>query len=217
MTQPFLNIIIASATVFVGVGALASLATKLYSDFQASQRYAKHTSEWRHQAERLEKIGLTDGPKYISPTSPSDVARNQVIFRLNEVKLLNHEVKTSAKTAKISSNLLTVGQYVVGGVLASSFVQEALTPKLVGALGVLVLVASLVKQQFHPDLTAADSGRKALQFKALIRTSEDQLVTLDAKIAAGENHTDALITLLNRITETLNEIETSLTTDAKNQ
>lgn len=41
-----------------------------------------------------------------------------------------------------------MSQYIIGGVLASSFVQGLLNPPWVGVLGVLVLVASLFKQQF---------------------------------------------------------------------
>jgi hypothetical protein len=92
-------------------------------------------------------------------------------------------------------------------VLASSFVQASLSSKWVGALGILVLIASLFKQQFHPELNAESSRRKASRTQALIRASEDQLAILDAKIATGQDHTDAMIALMTQITQTLTEIE----------
>jgi hypothetical protein len=86
-------------------------------------------------------------------------------------------------------------------------VQESLSSKSVGLLGVLVLVSSLLKQQFHPELNAENARKKASQLQALVRTSEDQLTILDAKIASGQDHSDAMIALLTQITQRLNEIE----------
>jgi hypothetical protein len=151
-------------------------------------------------------IALDSAPVIVKKT-PAQATRNQAIFRLNEAKQVMTSQEGVAKAAKISNNLLIVGQYIIGGVLASSFVQESLTPKWVGSLGVLVLIASLVKQQFHPDLNAGDARKKASQLKALIRTSEDQLAILNAKMASGEDHSDAIIALLTQITQKLNEIE----------
>jgi hypothetical protein len=148
-----------------------------------------------------------DSAPVIAKKTAAQVARDQILVRLNEVTLAVRAQEGTAKAARISNILLTVGQYVIGGVLASSFVQESLSPKWVGLLGVLVLIASLVKQQFHPELNAEDARKKASQLKALIRTSEDQLAILDAKMASGKDHSDALIALLTQITRRLNEIE----------
>jgi hypothetical protein len=142
-----------------------------------------------------------------SSRSPSQVARERAAERIAEAKLAMTSNRSSERFAHISSVLLTVGQYIIGGVLASSFVQESLSPKSVGFLGVLVLIASLVKQQFHPELNAENARRNVSQLRALIRTSEDQLTILDAKIASGQDHTDAMIDLMTKITQRLNEIE----------
>jgi hypothetical protein len=159
------------------------------------------------QKEPVARIRTADTVSKYESRSPSQVARNQTAMRLYEAKEAMEEQKASAKAAKISSNLLTIGQYIIGGVLASSFVQEALSAKWVGVLGVLVLIASLVKQQFHPEINAAEALKKAAQLKALIRLSEDQFTILDAKIASGQDQTDAMIALLAQITQKLNEIE----------
>jgi hypothetical protein len=142
-----------------------------------------------------------------SAPAPLRLARKQTLVRLNEVKQALVNQKGSARIAKISSNLLNGGQYVIGGLLASSFVQESLSPRSVGVLGVLVLIASLFKQQFHPELNAEDARKKASKLQALVRSSEDQLAILDAKIANGEDHSDAMIELLSGITRRLTEIE----------
>jgi hypothetical protein len=92
-------------------------------------------------------------------------------------------------------------------VLASSFVQESLKPKWVGVFGVVVLIASLFKQQFHPEINAENARKNASKLQALVRSSEDQLAVLDAKIASGQDHSDAMIALLTQITQRLTEIE----------
>lgn len=148
---------------------------------------------------------------------PSQIARERAITRLDEAKQAMTSKRGSERIARISSNLLTVGQYIIGGVLASSFVQESLSPKSVGLLGILVLIASLVKQQFHPELNAENARKKTSQLQALIRTSEDQLTILDAKIASGQDHSDAMIALLTQITQRLNEIENPEAIESKPQ
>jgi len=142
-----------------------------------------------------------------APT-PSQVAKERALARIEEAKDAFRSQTSSAKWSKVSGNLLTVGQYIIGGLLASSFVQESLSPKLVGSLGLLVLLASLIKQHFHPEVSAENARKKTAQLKALIRTSEDLLSILDAKIASGQDHTDAMISLLMKITNRLTEIET---------
>lgn len=147
------------------------------------------------------------GAPAAQPPSPSEVATDRALSRIDEAKKAMAQQKSARRWSTISANLLTVSQYVIGGVLASSFVQEALSTRIVGLLGVLVLIASLIKQHFHPELSAANSQKKHAQLKALIRTSEDQLTILDAKILTGQDHTDAMIALLTSITQRLTEIE----------
>lgn len=58
------------------------------------------------------------------------------------------------------------------------------TSAIVGFLGVLVLIASLIKQHFHPDATARDATQKVGKLKALIRSAEDQLAELITRVDA---------------------------------
>jgi hypothetical protein len=55
-----------------------------------------------------------------APISPSQVARERATRRLDEAKQLMTSNRGSARISRISSNLLTVGQYIIGGVLATS-------------------------------------------------------------------------------------------------
>lgn len=151
--------------------------------------------------------GRTVDARYRLPT-PSQVAKERALVRIEEAKETFRRQTSSAKWSKRSGNFLTVAQYIIGGLLASSFVQESLSPKLVGLLGLLVLLASLIKQHFHPEVSAENAHKKAAQLKALIRVSEDQLAILDAKMAGGQDHTDAMVSLLTKITERLTEIDT---------
>jgi hypothetical protein len=139
--------------------------------------------------------------------SPSFVARNRVVARITEATNYRAEQIRSAKWSKRSSHLLIIAQYIIGAVIASSFIQQSLNPKWVGALGVVVLIASSFRDKFHPELNADASKRKAAKAQALIRSSEDQLAILDAKIGGGQVHTDAMIALMTHITRTLSEIE----------
>jgi hypothetical protein len=123
------------------------------------------------------------------------------------VELVYREQRSAYKFSRLASISLTVGQFIIGGVLASSFVQESLTPKWVGVFGLLVLVASLFREHFHPELNAKDARRRAFQLQSLQRTSENQLAILDAKNATGQDHSDAMIALLTQITDRLSEIE----------
>ena len=142
-----------------------------------------------------------------SATPAYKIARGRAISRLDEASKAMFSHKGSARIARIASILLTVGQYIIGGVLASSFLKDSPHKEAVVILGVLVLISALVKQHFHPEVTAEVERTKASQLQALIRTFEDQIAVFDGKVASGQDHSDAMIQLLTKITQTLTEIE----------
>jgi hypothetical protein len=187
----------------IALGALAILLGAVASYREASNRSRLKALYFRLR-ETHKSTSITSAA--ITP-SPSQVARERVLSRINEASSYRSQEHSASNWSKRASALLTTAQYIFGGVLASSFIQESLTPKWVGGLGVLVLIASLVRQQFHPEINAEDAHKKASQLEALIRSSEDQLAILDARIAAGQDHTDAMISLMTQITQTLTEIE----------
>jgi hypothetical protein len=153
-----------------------------------------------------------DTAEYISAYA---IARGRVRERIDEAKEGLNGQKSVAWWSSLASVLLTVGQYIVGGLLASSFVQSSLTPRLVGVLGLIVLFASICKQHFHPEVNAADAKAKAGQLRALVRTSEDDLAVLDAKSNTGQDHSDEMIALMKNLTQRMTEIENGQTAAPK--
>ncbi len=98
--------------------------------------------------------------------------------RLEEARHVLRRQETSARWNKWSMHSLVFGQYVVGGVLATSFIQAALSKETVGVLGVLVLVSSLIHQRFRPDLQYRNASERAALLRALIRKAEDEIYAI---------------------------------------
>jgi hypothetical protein len=97
---------------------------------------------------------------------------------------LRHELSRQKAMARWSGRAaasLTVGQYIVGGVLASSFIQQALSAHIIGLLGLLVILSSLIHQRFRPDLVASGARRRTLLLRVLIRTIEDDIFAMKEK------------------------------------
>jgi hypothetical protein len=150
----------------------------------------------------------TNDSAYVPDKTPTHVARQRVVMRIAEAISTRTEQLNSAKRSKSVANGLTWTNYILGGVLASSFVQETVSARWAGGLGVLVLIASLIKQQYHPEADADTASRKALQLTSLIRTSEDRLAILDAKTATTGDQSNEMIGLMQWLTQRLGEIET---------
>jgi len=74
-----------------------------------------------------------------------------------------------------AANLLVIGQYIVGGALASSVVQTNLNAAVTGMLGLVVLLSSLISNRFRPDLRASQAKRRLYEIKKLEREIEDLL------------------------------------------
>jgi hypothetical protein len=203
----------ANLELLAAVGGVIAVASSLLASLLSripEHLYKNFETVIIPRGQQISKSGRTLDGAYRPPRvpTPSQVAKERVLARIEEARDAFRGQTSSAKWSGRSGNLLTVGQYIIGGLLASSFVQESLSPRLVGSLGLLVLLASLIKQHFHPEASAETACKKAAQLKGLIRTSEDQLAILDAKIASGQDHTDAMISLLMTITERLTEIDT---------
>jgi hypothetical protein len=109
----------------------------------------------------------------------------------------------AAKASLWSARSLTFGQYVIGGVLASSFIQQKTSPQIIGVLGILVLLASLITQHYHPEVAAKMASQKAEQLKDLLRRSEDCLVAFEATMDTDSDDPTPLLELLRTITSEL--------------
>src|SRR4029077_1544128 len=101
--------------------------------------------------------------------------------RLADAKAALSRQTQIAKTNRWMSGLLTIGQYIIGGLLASSFVQQSLRPDIVGILGLLVLLSSLIYQHFRPDIQLRGAMSRGLRLRALIRVAEDDLFSMRTK------------------------------------
>ena len=99
--------------------------------------------------------------------------------RLAELRGELTRYQALAKWNRRAGALLTFGQYVVGGALASSFIQQSLSPNIVGSLGLLVLISSLIHQRVRPDLLENGASQKANILRNLIRTVEDDVFALE--------------------------------------
>ena len=124
--------------------------------------------------------------------------RDHFDTRMAELDAALTREETLQRRAGISDTTLTIGQYIIGGVLASSFVQNAMAP-LVGFLGVLVLISSLVRQQFKPEQQFRDASQRVARLKSLRREVQDELA------AAVKSRTE----LARLVSRGLNEVELS--------
>jgi hypothetical protein len=125
--------------------------------------------------------------------------------RLSDARVALERQSTVAKINRWTSGTLTFGQYVIGGVLASSFVQQSLSREIVGTLGVLVLVSSLVYQHFRPDIQLRGSLGRAHRLRALIRRAEDDLYAMRSQASNAPSVDD----FRRSISDALSEIESS--------
>ena len=136
-----------------------------------------------------------------TPEDPSEPAQE----RLREVRAALDRQTSIASTNRWTSSLLTIGQYIIGGLLASSFVQQSLRPDLVGVLGLLVLISSLIYQHFRPDIQLRGAMSRALRLRAVIRSAEDDLYA----IRSNSPTAPTVESLRRRLSEALSSIESS--------
>lgn len=108
-----------------------------------------------------------------------------------------------ARWSSTATTLLTFSQFIVGGVLASSFIQEALSASIVGLLGVLVLLSSLIHQRYRPDLHALQAKHRMYKARKLIRLVEDDLFA----ITNGMKNAPTIFEVREKASRGLSELE----------
>src|SRR5579864_3843459 len=150
------------------LGSLLAVASGLIASLLARStkqldRILSQIYSFDYRAGQTPKTARTIDAAYQPPRvpTPSQVAKERALARIEEAKDTFRRQTSSARWSTISGNFLSVAQYIIGGLLASSFVQESLSPRLVGSLGLLVLLASLIKQHFHPEVGADNARNKA--------------------------------------------------------
>ena len=125
--------------------------------------------------------------------------------RLVDVKAVLEQQGKIERWSRRANGSLQFGQYIIGGVLATSLVQASLSPGIVSLLGVLVLVSSLVHQHYRPDLRLYGAKRRTVQLKALIRDVEDALYEIEQQRQGATS----VFELRKMVSQALSQIEAS--------
>ena len=183
----------------------AAIAGEFTRIFQVGKSAAESANETADSATRL-------------PSRQFAIALRHLAMRLDEVRNARSKQLRMARASTWSSYSLTFGQYIIGGVLATSFIQQQLSPNIIGFFGVLVVLASLIKQHYHPEVSAKVASQKAAKLQALIRDTEDRITAIQAKRDGSDDNPDALLAIVSRITGTLTQIDNAvvdLTTEKK--
>jgi hypothetical protein len=161
----------------------------------------------RHEPREYTKIFQATAANPHEPTVEGKLPKNariettkrQVRSRLNDARTERDRLKKWSTVNRVSSNSLIFGQYVIGGVMATSFIQKSLSPEIIGIFGVIVFTSSVIKQHYRPEVIAETSSRKASQLDALIRQSEDQLVIIQSKQQIDNDDPTIMNELLERV------------------
>ena len=128
-----------------------------------------------------------------------------VTQRVHDVQTALLRQQSLARANRWMSGLLTVGQYIIGGLLASSFVQQSLSREMVGGMGLLVLLSSLIYQHFRPDIQLRGAMGRSLRLRALLRQVEDDIYAFQTGAPSPQSVAD----FRRRISSALSEIEAS--------
>jgi hypothetical protein len=121
------------------VGVALGIAATAASAAVASNAAKKLISKFVERSTEITLGGVTVSLEAQTRSRPRvETAKRQVLLRLDEARRLQVKKQSSATASTWSARSLTFGQYVIGGVLASSFVQQKTTPQIIGVFGVLV-------------------------------------------------------------------------------
>lgn len=124
--------------------------------------------------------------------------------RLFDARQAMEEQVRALKWNRRTENYLKFGHYIIGGVLATSFVQSSLSTTSAGFLGVLVLMSSLIHQHYRPDVKANNALDRSLRLKQLIREGEDLVFDMKRK-----NDDQSITKVRQLISKKLADIERS--------
>lgn len=129
------------------------------------------------RGERVAKVTINETGVGIPDAieTPEERKRRHLRKRMFEVEQAIEHYTSEASVNRWSNNLLVGGQYVVGGLLASSFIQQSLPPQLVGVMGLVVLGATIVHQRYRPDVKYRITREKISLLRSTLRRSQDQL------------------------------------------
>jgi hypothetical protein len=146
-------------------------------------RNSKRKDRWTESGPELAPPpGISaDGPLTERRTTGRGLAR-----RLQEARQALAQQGALATKHRIAGLILLFGQYIFGGLLASSFMQDMMSKQMMGVLGLFVLASSLVRQHYNPEIHCIAANQRAARLRALIRETEDGI------LSAREGSPDAL-------------------------
>lgn len=178
------------------IAAVASIGVALISKFYGSVSSRRPTVTLANER----AIAVNEQADPLDPA----------LQRLQEARDMLRRQRSIAQSNRWISASLIIGQYIIGGLLASSFVQESLKPHTVGLLGLLVLVSSLLFQHFRPDIRLRGALARSLNLKNLIRVGENEIHA----IRTNQPQAPTAYELGKRISDELSRIEASELNDA---
>ena len=141
----------------------------------------------------------------VPPPSPETKDVRELVRIAEIAAALGRQERIAAWSGR-ANGFLVFGQVVIGGLLASTFLQDALSKPAVGLLGVMVLVASLVHKQFRPDLNCAAARQRAVLHRQLLRETEDEILFIQQREMQSP-YADTVEKLRRKVTHRLFEIE----------
>jgi hypothetical protein len=155
--------------------------------------------------------GMGDARIYeVPPQSGESIMRTSVDTRLREAKNAIRAQTAVEKYSMWSGRSLVAGQFILGGLLASAFIQQTLSSTLVGSLGLVVLLSQIIRERYNPEGSAKIARTRIVRLENLIRKTEDDLALYDARkngYNSDETATPSLHEILARLSEGLTESE----------
>ena len=111
-------------------------------------------------------------------TTISENGASHLDMRLKEVRSEIARVHSLERWNLFSSRSLLFAQYVVGGLLATSFVQESLSSQIIGLLGLVVVAASAWNQHFRPAAMHRAACFRRVSLQKVLREAEDEIFAI---------------------------------------
>jgi hypothetical protein len=143
--------------------------------------------------------------------SGDQIIREKINARLHKARSVLKTQRSIENQSRWSSRALVIGQFVLGGILASAFVQQTLSSTLVGTLGLIVLLSQIVRERFNPEGSTETARQYISKIGKLIRKAEDDLTIIDARdygyALPEDTASPSLHEILATLSQGLSEIE----------
>ena len=97
--------------------------------------------------------------------------------RLVEAVSKRDQFERSFRNYRRISNLLTFGEVVLGGIVASQFFSKIPT-EVASAVGILVLLSTLARKSYKPDSKRVADEAKARAARELVREAQEKIASL---------------------------------------